>query len=385
MRRFSTAIIGLAAVVGLAACNPAPGGVGTPSAPVDGGSATTGKVVEVPASIDRTGRTDVTNALNDVLARLAPGTTLRFPAGARYRVEGSLVLPQRERVTIEGNGATLFATTVGPARPNAHAPSVLKPHWPRKRVHLFVNGGSDITIRGLTIVGANPRAGMADEAYVEDLEAQHGIELVGVRRALVDRVRVSDTYGDLIAVTGGSDSVTIRGSLLERSGRQGITVNHGYNVLIESNAMKDIRRSAFDLEPPGTKTEVRNVRIRNNLIGEIRLTFVASLGRGPVNDVYVEGNVLVDQPINVTVRAPEGTRRRNFQITGNRSDDPVGSPVALMRFQRVDDIVVRGNVQPFDSRRVGIALEVLDSCRFQIAGNDFPGITSLVTTGSRRC
>ena len=62
--------------------------------------------VDVPAAIDPTGREDVTTELNTLFAGLAPGTTLSFPAGARYRVEGVLLVLNRRDVTIDGNGAT---------------------------------------------------------------------------------------------------------------------------------------------------------------------------------------------------------------------------------------------------------------------------------------
>lgn len=96
-----------------------------------------------------------------------------MPAGARYRVEGAVVLRDRSNLTIQGNDALIFATTDG-----SGVPSTLR-DWPRNRYHVEIRGGSGIVIRNLKVRGANPHAGMDDRAYVEALEAQHAFAIRG--------------------------------------------------------------------------------------------------------------------------------------------------------------------------------------------------------------
>lgn len=115
---------------------------------------------------------------------------------------------------IGGNKAVLFATTTGY----------------RERAHLSIVGGSDIVVRNLRIRGANPNAGVSDAAYVADREAQHGIQLHGPERVLIQRVTITDVYGDFVYIgrelrkklsTWGMPSrdVTVVGNVFSRNGR----------------------------------------------------------------------------------------------------------------------------------------------------------------------
>jgi hypothetical protein len=56
----------------------------------------------VPTSIDASGRSDVTVALNAFFRGLPPSSTVAFPNNARYRVEGVLELRNRQHLTIDG-------------------------------------------------------------------------------------------------------------------------------------------------------------------------------------------------------------------------------------------------------------------------------------------
>ena len=77
------------------------------------GAAGASRTIVVPDSIDATGATDVTDALQDFLATVADGSTIAFPEGGQYRVDGSIGINTKRNLTIEGNGATVFATTEG--------------------------------------------------------------------------------------------------------------------------------------------------------------------------------------------------------------------------------------------------------------------------------
>ena len=63
-----------------------------------------------PATIDATGTRDVTAELQSFLNKVPHHATITFPAGARYRIEGTLKMRSRNDITINGNGATFFAT-----------------------------------------------------------------------------------------------------------------------------------------------------------------------------------------------------------------------------------------------------------------------------------
>src|SRR4051812_9212907 len=84
-------------------------------------------VVEAGPDVDPTGSVDVTLQLREAIASVPAGGTLKLGHGAKYLVEGTLRIKQRDGFTLDGNGATLTATT-----PRSVADS-----------HIWVYGGSN--------------------------------------------------------------------------------------------------------------------------------------------------------------------------------------------------------------------------------------------------
>lgn len=337
-------------------------------------------VYRVPRRIDATGSRDVTSRLNRFLARVPDGSTIVFRADGRYRVEGTLYLKDRRDLTIDGNGARFFARTDGATASPAPAP--LDRLWPRHRVHWYFYGGGGIVLRDLVIDGANRDAGAHNGAYVPSLEAQHGVEFAHVDGATLHDCKITDTYGDLVSVTRQSNAVVVRDCHLERSGRQGITVDDGTNVVIKRNYLAETGRSAIDLEPATDRWAVRGVRIARNTIGAANGVFVAAYGRGSnVEDIDIVANNLVDEPLMVLVSAPEGHRRRGFRVIDNVSARRYGGPQAPLRFTRVDGVEIRGNYQEIAPERfsegrlvhAGISVGLHETCDVTIESNVFPG------------
>lgn len=335
------------------------------------GAGASGMVYEAPRNISANGQTDVTDQLLAFFARVPDGSTISFPAGARYNIEGTLYLYGRRNLTFEGNGAEFFATTdgSGAAPPSERTGQwVQSNNWPRHRAQWIFDRSTGITLRNMAIKGANPNAGPWNGAYVSALEAQHGVEMAG-SSGIIEGVSISDTYGDLISVSRWSTGVVIRQNYLTRSGRQGVTVDGATDVAILRNVITDTGRSIFDLEPPTPKREVRRVWIVGNQVGRANGIFVASLGKGVVNDITVQGNVLTGLELTTQVRDgqknPDGTqtsRRANWSFINNVSDKPFGSPMAMLRFWRVDGVTVRGNVAPIVTTQGRKAVETWESC-----------------------
>jgi hypothetical protein len=326
-----------------------------------------GRVV-VPASIDATGRADVTTSLQRFLASVPSGRVIQFRKGGRYRVEGTLFFRDRHRITIDGNGATVFATTRG--------------H--RDRAQWWIKGGTRIVFRNLLIRGANRNAGTSEGAYVRNLENQHGFRLEGVIGAELDHVQVNDVYGDFVYIGRGKDripsgNVWIHDSRFSGNGRQGIAVTAASNVVIERNHLDQTSRSTFDLEPDTRSARVSNVFVLNNTIGRGRLLFVASHGGGPVSNVVISGNRLVGHSMTIDSVGPERSpRRSNWVVVNNTSDTPVEG--RLMRYFRTDGLVVRGNRQLVTGNEPPVVLT--DVCGARVLGNQF-GSTRIREIGPR--
>lgn len=321
-----------------------------------------------PATVDATGTTDATDALLAFIDSVPDGSTIAFPAGANYRIDGTLDIQYRHNLTFEGNGARFFARSLGD----------------RTRRHFRFLGGSDIVVRDVVVVGASLVAGVGDHAYDRYREAQHGFMFSGVDTAELDGVTVTDIYGDFVYVgkdygTGAwSKNIWVHDSVFERNGRQGIAVTAGRDVLIEDSRISEIRRATLDLEPNGPKGGAIGITFRNNEVGRGRLLFLAAVGQaGQVRDVKITGNTLRGKVMNMNVHAPDGTRRSNFLIADNVSDRKFGSPLGhLMKFHAVDGVTVTGNYQEIQDGREVVGVRTEDSCLVVVAGNTFPGASA---------
>ena len=270
--------------------------------------------VRAPSTIDASGATDVTGALNLFFASVPDGMVIQLRPGGSYRVDGTLQLADRHNIVLDGKGARIFASTEGA----------------RDRSHLWINKGSDIVIRNLVIKGAHPNGGLAPEAWRTDKAFQHGILVQGASNVELDRVHITDVFGDLVSIAWARDGtwcdgIWVHDSYLARNGRQGIAVTAGRDVLIEHNTITTTRRATIDLEPDLPKYGAENIHIVDNNIGPGLLRFVAAHGNGPINNVVIARNVLHFRDLAVDVEAPVGTRRSNFYVLDNTSDKQAGA------------------------------------------------------------
>jgi hypothetical protein len=324
----------------------------------------------VPATIDDTGAADVTAALQAFLDGVPNGAIAALRHGARYRIEGTLVLTNRQNLNLEGNGAELFATSAGD----------------QSRSQIRVVGGAGLVIHDLDIKGANPEGGIGEGAYEEKFAFQHGIRLDGAVDTEIVKVNVSDVYGDFVYIGPGpngqfSERVWIHDSAFTRGGRQGIAVTAGRDVVFERNVISQTRRATIDLEPNGVTGGARNIHILDNAVGPGRLLFIASAGNGPVDQVVVARNTLNGRSLSVYVKPPPGQRRSAIYIVDNTSTEAVKrSPVDITS---VDGLVVTGNTEPITVPGVP-AVVATGVCGMLVANNNVAPSTAQVT-GDASC
>jgi parallel beta-helix repeat protein len=339
------------------------------------GAGTTSTVHQLPTSIDRTGATDVSSAINAFIASVPDGSTIVFPALSRYRIEGAVLIGARHNLVIDGAGATFFATTNGstakPAGPNA-----VQQNWPRHRDQWLVYDSSNITVRNLVIHGPNPNGGTADDAYVLAYEAQAGFEFYNTTNSVLEDCTISYTYGDLVYVGNHASNDTITGCNLSSSGRQGITVAYASTIVIQRNALQNIRRSAVDLEPFTGTWGVTNVWIVYNTFKWIRLDTIAAKAQGDVSQIIIAYNKLTSEPLSIrnTPDAVVTPPRHDWYVIGNVSDTMFGSPHGAYWITYTRNVTVKDNFQPLQAGRGQIAVETTGSTNVQMSGNSFPQI-----------
>jgi Right handed beta helix region len=321
-------------------------------------------------AIDATGGSDVTAELQALFDGTPNGGVVRLAPDGDYRVEGTIVLNDRHDLLIDGNGARIFATTTGEPGRN----------------QIQIRGGSWLEIRNLEIQGANPHGGL--DGYVPELEFQAAITIAGVTDIEIDRVDIHDTYGDLIFIDRLKEAddrdavgVWIHDSTFARSGRQGIAVIDGRDIVIERNRFTDMARGTVDLEPLG-ELAVENVHIIDNHVGPGRLLFVPMAGGAPVNRVVIARNTLRGRVLSVSAKTPEGQRRRQFWVVDNTSDAPATGPP--LEFFRVDGAVVHGNRQPI-TRQGEALVTTIDTCDVVVTDNNAAPGTRQLEGDNRDC
>ncbi len=352
-RRPVALALSLLVAVGLAGLVPSAAGAVVSAAPA------------VPTDCSR----DVTAELQQWINATPDASTLAFTPGACYRVDGMLRIRRRTNLVLQGNGATLRQFTDGS--------ELVNPQLVRTRSFFNFSTSNGITVRDLTLRGANPHAGRGDLAYQPRFEGQQGLNIGNVHGMVVDNIRVYDVFGDFVWVGPGTSDLTVRNSTFLRNGRQGWTIN-GTNILFEHNLIGETRRATIDMEPSLATWASRNVTIQDNEVGPGRLFFFASVGAGnaPIDGVNILRNRL-HRGMQIYV-ASRGIARSRYRIVGNVSDTPVSGFGAAIVFRNATDVLVANNVVPLQPSH---PLSGVGARRVQgltITGNTFRGARSVL-------
>ena len=304
---------------------------------------------------------DVTQAITSWVASVPDNSVLSFDAGACYRIEGTIEVTNRNGLVFDGNGSTFRATST-------NAPSY-RAQWRLTR-------GSRLVLRDMVVRGANPAPGTLNDA----LQHQHGVDLRGVADVELDRVRISDTYGDCVyvgqpwsTVNAWTSDVHMHDSSCTGAGRNGIAVTAGRNVLVETSSFGRIGLNTFGLEPNGAGFGAQNVTITRNQVGTVAFSVLAALSDSPIQGVTFSQNTIVGEPMVIAALPPTGRRYADFEIVGNVSDTGHNAPGSVaMQFVRIDGLTVTGNTVPLSGENMALA-RVAESCGVTISGNSYPG------------
>jgi hypothetical protein len=316
-------------------------------------------VVTVPSTIDRTGRSDVTAALNAFFAGVPNGRTITFPPKSRYRIEGTLLLLDRQNLTIDGNGATFFAKTNGnntPPRGCSQASSVCR--YPnRTRSQWSFNNDVNMTVRNLVVIGSANDPG-PQGTYDPSLEAQHAFNIVGASGMLLDHVVALNVWGDLVYVGGivrrdsiqSSTDVLVSNSVFVGSSRQGWSVTDGIRITFVNNVIDRARRSLIDIEANTATDHIEYVTIKHNLLGRSRFCTISNYGAPAVEHdfVFADNRTILKENLAFCFQGYPSVHRSNYQITGNTG--VVSAPLPndpMVRAAYIDHLTVTNNRQYF--------------------------------------
>jgi hypothetical protein len=324
-----------------ATATPNPVSAGRPFAP----PATT-RTVSVPSSIDATGVSDVSAALNSFVASVPNGSVIAFKAGGTYRLGAGIRFTNRHHLVFEGNGATL--------RPTGQTDNA------NNSAFALWGSNTDITIRNFTVIGQNSRPGVYNSATNEN---RFGILVWGGARVEIANVTMLNIWADYVGLGGQlpssgsdmieSDDIWIHDSNMTGGGRMGISAVATTHVLIERNTFDLTAWSTLDIEPNTFDNEVGWITFRDNIIkrgGSGPSTDPAFVSaRGGVNTPNVHDITITGNRTNGTLRTDidHPSRRRNVVFAQNVALTSESGPV--LKFAYIDGLTVSGNVQPLTS------------------------------------
>lgn len=351
---------------------PSPSAIILPTAPppptVEPRVTSRGGVVDVPASIDATGGSDVTEALQAFIDATPDDTTIRFPPGARYLLDHTLEVEGRRQLTLDGQGATLQAT-----RDDADPDRAL----------LRLRSSRDIVVRSFSLRGDHPDPG----TWVPGFEWQHAISVEGGGDIEVADVDIRGQMGDCVYVTSDleewASGVWVHDSSCHESGRQGVAVVAGRDVRVERMVFGTIALSVLDLEPDPKGVVPQGVErvvfVNNTVDGPVGDKLFNATGVGPISDVLVQGNVMAGASNGIwslVVPLDGSPRYRNVAFLDNVADGAFdGRQHPVLLFVDVDGLEVSGNRQRIDSAYA--AIRIVRSCDVEIGTNDLAPVSTV--------
>jgi hypothetical protein len=333
----------------------------------------------VPDSIPADCSRAVEDDIMDWLATVPDGSTVRFKHNGCYGQDETIELEDRLDLTIDGNGSTFKALTRG--SPN-------RDNW-------RIEGGQGITLTNMTVCGANPHAGIHDDAYDGSVEWQHGFRFAGTANGTLDNVRVFDVYGDFVEAmwdwrdpdvdaAAMARNIVVRDSHFARAGRMGIGLTGVDGFLLTNSYVGDVNMATVDLELDVHTHLGRNISIVNNVFGPHRFAVFANGGWGSspnVGQIEISHNIETGplytcEPPIVAV-GPPGSYRAGWTITNNSF--LTYSDTALLT--RARGVEVAGNRVRYDpsggcGRYAGVGLE--DSHDVLVVANVFEGAREVV-------
>lgn len=352
-------------------------------------------VYTVPATIDRTGATDVSDTLNAWLATVPDSSVISFPANSTYRLEGGLHFKDRHGLTVIGNGARLWSKWSGDSatitlihNPNQglslyrvkladsttgfHLYAKNLDYLKRSRFHVNFENCTNIEVTGIRIDGPNDTGG-PDGQYISSKEAQHGFNIQSCTDLSIRSSRVDQVWGDFFYVAGASRRVYIEHNTCKQNGRQGIAVSRGDSIFVRYNNISQGRRSLIDLEPV-LDWPLRDIYIVGNYFGPGLLTWIAAGGKGgEFARIYIENNIIDGKSPNIVFGSDSTRRRGPVVVRGNISYAGHGNPLgAAWRFSYVDGLTVTRNSIPLQLTVVMQLVGVKGCTGVDVLDNTFP-------------
>jgi hypothetical protein len=319
-------------------------------------SGTAARKYHVPASIASDCSQDVTDRVLEWIASRPNDSVLSFRRAACYRIDGTLALSNRKGLVFEGNGSMFRART---------PPTRQREMW-------LILDSRNIRLTNMKLDGGYRKGGTFNSA----VQGAAGISLQG-SNVDIGGVTITNVGGDCVYFGQGLTSARTRSSgsfhdsSCARTGRNGVAVVAGDNVLVQRTSLTTIGYNVFDVEPnPGGNYGSNGAVFDSNTIGTFAMNVYSLVESGPISNQSFTNNRVIGRGLKVAVGDPTGGgfRPQAVTITGNSSDTP--QPPSPINVDNVDGLTITGNTVPMTA---GAMAAVTGSCRVTISRNRYPG------------
>ena len=262
------------------------------------------------ATIDATGRQDVTVPLVAFIRSVPDGSTVTFPRGARYRIESTVAIESpQEPGHRRGRRASSSPRRTGrrPRRSDRRGCTwqVAAAPGPVRRLQQRPRHAAEPRP-----CAARTRApGLGDDAFVlKRSRPRPASSSIGSINSLLENCSISYTYGDFVYIGMGSTGTVVQRMHHDAQrppGDHGLRRGERDRSTATTSRTCAAPRSTSSRTSPGGRSQ--NVWITNNTFGPTRLLHPGAKGAtGDVNDIVFANNRLVGEPMTHQ-RTPRST------------------------------------------------------------------------------
>jgi len=292
----------------------------------------------VPDTIDHTGATDVTTALNAYIATVPDGSIIDFTLGGTYKISSRLLVVGRNNLIFEGHNNTTLNNVGVPTGTTIadFQKSTFYVQWTETKPN-------HITIQNFISTAHNPSPGVS---YAYEFTAFANFD--GGTYLEISGIVGGGYYGDFVTLNENSSYVWVHNNAIANAGRQAsVSIMCGHDITIEDNTFGPSGYCGFDIEPESLSiANISNIVLRRNTFSTFGNSFISVDGVHSgkiVSNVLVDSNTITGAVLDVRWAQPTSARMSNITFTNNTSDTSGSGP--LLKFQNIDGLTVTGNTQ----------------------------------------
>lgn len=253
-----------------------------------------------PPAVCNVAPSDGDEAINAAIESCPDGSTIRFPAGAVYHQDDSIVVRQRRDLVIDGNGSTFLSSA-----PNGRTVQI--PNWRLLKAR-------NVTVKNMKVVGnffpTGPRSLETVNSDFETCEFNAGFAVSGGDGVVLEDLKAHNVCGDGFGTyrseffdhaSANEMPTNVRMTRVEArtTARMCFGPTQVDGLWIEDSVCQDAWYGGLDAESDGRLDPVRNLHIlRNTFDGFNNFGILIPVAGEPgtTRDIHIRYNRLLTAP-----------------------------------------------------------------------------------------